>query len=74
VPLYAFLTVTVDKSETARTIAVNNIVNSGFMVAATLSLGVLIGLGATIEGTLLYVAAACLFSAWIARKLDKLVD
>ena len=33
VPLYAFLTTTVPKSETARTIAANNIVNSGLMVA-----------------------------------------
>ena len=38
VPLYAFLTTTVPKSETARTIAANNIVNSGLMVAATLIL------------------------------------
>jgi hypothetical protein len=29
VPLYAFLTTTVPKAETARTIAANNIVNSG---------------------------------------------
>ncbi len=69
VPLYAFLTVTVDGAETARTIAVNNIVNSGFMVAATLSLVALIGVGATIEGTLLYVASACLLAAWLARRL-----
>ena len=32
VPLYAFLTTTVPKAETARTIAANNIVNSGLMV------------------------------------------
>ena len=32
VPLYAFLTTTVPKSETARTVAANNIVNSGAMV------------------------------------------
>ena len=38
VPLYAFLTTTVPKSETARTIAANNIVNSALMVAATLIL------------------------------------
>lgn len=69
VPLYAFLTVTVDKAETARTIAVNNIVNSGFMVVATLSLSALIGLGATIGGTLLYVSAACLVAGLIARRL-----
>jgi MFS family permease len=74
VPLYAYLTVTVAKTETARTIAVNNIVNSGFMVVASLSLGALIGIGATIEGTLLYVAFACLVSAWIARTLHKATD
>ena len=38
VPLYAFLTTTVPKSETARTVAANNIVNSGGMVLAALIL------------------------------------
>ena len=38
VPLYAFLTTTVPKSETARTIAANNIVNSGLMVFGILIL------------------------------------
>src|SRR3546814_7388997 len=51
VPLYAFLTTTVAKSQTARTVAANNIVNSGFMVAATLVLSLLIGLGLTIDDT-----------------------
>ncbi len=74
VPLYAFLTVTVAKNETARTIAVNNIVNSGFMVAATLSLGVLVSLGATIEGTLIYVAFACLVAGGIAILLHRATD
>lgn len=74
VPLYAFLTVTVDETETARTIAVNNIVNSGFMVAATLSLSALIGVGATIEGTLLYVSFACVVAGWIARALYRACD
>lgn len=74
VPLYAFLTVTVDRSATARTIAVNNIVNSGFMVAATLSLSALIGLGATISGTLLYVSAACIVAALIAQRLHLAAD
>jgi MFS family permease len=68
VPLYAFLTVTVENSATARTIAVNNIVNSGFMVAATGSLIALTKF-VTIEGTLLYVAFACLVSAWLALRL-----
>ncbi len=36
VPLYAFLTTFVDKSQTSRTIAANNIVNSGAMVVGSL--------------------------------------
>ena len=36
VPLYAFLTTTVPKAETARTVAANNIVNSGAMVVGSL--------------------------------------
>jgi len=74
VPLYAFLTTTVAKSQTARTVAANNIVNSGFMVAATLVLSLLIGLGLTIDDTLLMVAAMCLLSAWLAWKLHKACD
>lgn len=74
VPLYAFLTVTVERSTTARTIAVNNIVNSGFMVAATLILLALTSLGATIGGTLLYVSAACIVAALIAQRLHLAAD
>jgi MFS family permease len=74
VPLYAFLTTTVAKSQTARTVAANNIVNSGFMVAATLLLSVLIGLGLTIDDTLLMVGAMCLVSAFLAWKLHKACD
>ncbi|WP_168453065.1 MFS transporter [Sphingopyxis microcysteis] len=74
VPLYAFLTTTVAKSQTARTVAANNIVNSGFMVAATLLLSLLIGIGLTIDDTLLMVAAMCLVSAVLAWKLHKACD
>ena len=74
VPLYAFLTTTVAKSQTARTVAANNIVNSGFMVATTLLLSVLIGLGLTIDDTLLMVAAMCLVSSFLAWKLHKACD
>lgn len=74
VPLYAFLTTTVAKSQTARTVAANNIVNSGFMVAATLLLSVLIGIGLTIDDTLLMVAAMCLVSSVLAWKLHKACD
>jgi hypothetical protein len=69
VPLYAFLTTFVDQSETARTIAANNIVNSGAMV-----LGSVIALGMSAAGIpmvdqLLLGAAMCLASAWLSRKL-----
>ncbi len=74
VPLYAFLTTTVAKSMTARTIAANNIVNSAFMVLGTLIYGLLVFFGVTIDDTLLFVAAACLVSAWLAQKLHRACD
>ena len=74
VPLYAFLTTTVAKSQTARTIAANNIVNSLFMVIASLILSGLISMGWTIDDTLLMVAVACAISAWIAWRLHKACD
>lgn len=74
VPLYAFLTTTVAKSQTARTIAANNIVNSFFMVVATLILSVLIMIGFTIGDTLLMVALMCLVSSMLAWRLHKACD
>jgi len=74
VPLYAFLTTTVAQSETAKTVAANNIVNAGFMVFATSMLGVLTHFGISIEDTLLFVAFSCLVSAWIGWRLHKLCD
>jgi nitrogenase subunit NifH len=74
VPLYAFLTTTVAQSETARTIAANNIVNSAFMVAAAIILGGLTAIGVTVEDTLLSVAVSCVVSAWIAQLLHKACD
>jgi MFS family permease len=74
VPLYAFLTTTVAKSETARTIAANNIVNSGAMVLAALLLTGLNALGITIADTLLMVAVGSLIAAWIAQKLHLACD
>jgi MFS family permease len=69
VPLYAFLTTTVDKSETARTIAANNIVNSGAMVVGAILAVGLSALGIDIADQLLLVAAMCLGSAWLGRML-----
>ena len=69
VPLYAFLTTFVDKSQTARTIAANNIVNSGAMVIGSIFAVALSMAKVPIIQQLLLSAAMCLISAWIARKL-----
>ena len=74
VPLYAFLTTTVAKSQTARTVAANNIVNSGFMVLAMLLLTGAVLLGVTVADSLLIVAAATLVSAWLGWRLHKACD
>ncbi|HEY0445453.1 MAG TPA: MFS transporter [Allosphingosinicella sp.] len=74
VPLYAFLTTTVPKSETARTVAANNIVNSGAMVLSALILTVLVQAGVSVEETLLMVSVASIGAAWIAWKLHLACD
>jgi MFS family permease len=74
VPLYAFLTTTVPKSETARTVAANNIVNSGAMVLSAILLTGLVLAGVSVEGTLLMVAVASIGAAWIAQKLHLACD
>jgi MFS family permease len=74
VPLYAFLTTTVPKTETARTVAANNIVNSGAMVvgsAVAIALN-LVGVGPTNQ--LLMVAGMCIVSAWLGWKLHLACD
>jgi hypothetical protein len=74
VPLYAFLTTTVAKSETARTVAANNIVNSGAMVLAALILAAMVQLGVSVAETLLMVAVGSLGAAWIAWRLHLACD
>lgn len=71
VPLYAFVTTTVDKSATARTIAVNNIVNAGLMVAGSLILTAVVQAGLTVVDSLVLVAIATLVAAWLGWKLVK---
>lgn len=71
VPLYAFLTTRVAPDKTSRTIAANNIVNSGAMV-----LGSLIVMGMSVAGVpvteqLLFTGSMCLVSAWLGRLLHK---
>lgn len=74
VPLYAFLTTTVHKSETARTVAANNIVNSGAMVLAAILLFAMVQAGISVAETLLLVAVASIGAAWIAWKLHLACD
>jgi MFS family permease len=74
VPLYAFLTTTVPKAETARTVAANNIVNSGAMVVGSLLAYGLSSLGVGPTGQLLLVAAMCLVAAWLGWRLHKACD
>ncbi|UAK23951.1 MFS transporter [Sphingomonas nostoxanthinifaciens] len=74
VPLYAFLTTTVEADHTARTVAANNIVNSGAMVIGA---GGAIGLaaaGVSIINALVCVAGMCLIAAAIAWKLHRACD
>lgn len=74
VPLYAFLTTTVGKSQTARTVAANNIVNSGAMVIGAVVYGLLTAMNISTADTLFLIAAACLISAWISWKLHLACD
>jgi predicted MFS family arabinose efflux permease len=74
VPLYAFLTTTVPKDETARTIAANNIVNSGAMVIGSAITFGLTAMGFTSTTLLLLIAAMCVVSAWLAWLLHKACD
>jgi MFS family permease len=74
VPLYAFLTTTVPKTETARTVAANNIVNSVAMVIGSLMAFALSSMGVGPVGQLLLVAAMCIVSAWLGWKLHLACD
>ncbi|MBC7985469.1 MAG: MFS transporter [Sphingomonadaceae bacterium] len=74
VPLYAFITTTVPKDRTARTVAANNIVNSGAMVLGSLVMMGLSAVGVSVTDALLVVSVMCVFSAWIAWRLHKACD
>ena len=69
VPLYAFLTTRVSPDRASRTIAANNIVNSGAMVAGSLAAMALSAAGVPITEQVLLCAAMCLFSAWLGKRL-----
>lgn len=74
VPLYAFLTTKVAPDQAARTIAANNIVNSGAMVLGSLLAVGLSAAGLPITEHLLLSAAMCLVSAWLAKRLHAVED
>ncbi len=74
VPLYAFLTTTVPQAQTARTVAANNIVNSGAMVLAATILFGLVHAGVSVAETLLMVAVASIGGAAIAWRLHLACD
>ena len=69
VPLYAFLTTKVDRSQASRTVAANNIVNSGAMVAGSVFALALSAIGIPLAEQVLLSAAMCLGSAWLGRRL-----
>jgi predicted MFS family arabinose efflux permease len=74
VPLYAFLTTTVTKDQTARTVAANNVVNSGAMTIGSVSVAGMMAAGVTAMQLLIVVAGMCLVAAWIAQKLHRACD
>ena len=71
VPLYAFLTTTVKKSEAARTVAANNIVNAGCMTIGALATMLISNAGVSAADQLLMAAGMCVISAWLAWVLHK---
>lgn len=74
VPLYAFLTTTVTKDQTARTVAANNIVNAGAMTVGAIVVIAITAAGVGPEDMLLLVCGMCIISAWIAQKLHLACD
>jgi len=74
VPLYAFLTTTVPKDQTARTVAANNVVNAGAMTIGSVLVAGLTWWGVTPNDLLLAVVAMCFVSAWLAQKLHLACD
>jgi predicted MFS family arabinose efflux permease len=71
VPLYAFLTTSVDKLHTARTVAANNIVNSAAMVLGAVLFAGLVRGGVPIADTLIATALGSVAAAGIAWRLHR---
>jgi MFS family permease len=71
VPLYAFLTTKCERSQAARMVAANNIVNSGAMVLGSLIAGALSFVGVPLVEQVLLSALMCLVSAWLGMRLHR---
>lgn len=71
VPLYAFLTTRVPPDQASRTIAANNIVNSGGMVTGSLVAMLLSAIGVEVVDQLLLAATMCVISAWLGKRLHR---
>jgi hypothetical protein len=69
VPLYAFLTTRVDKSEASRSVAANNFISSIYMVVGAGAAGALGYLGIPLEEQVLVSLILCALSARLSRKL-----
>ena len=69
VPLYAFLTTRVSPDKASRTIAANNIVNSGAMVFGSLLAIGLSYVGVAVTEQVLMSAGMCLISSWLGKRL-----
>ena len=69
VPLYAFLTTRVDKSEASRSVAANNFISSIYMVIGAGAAGALGYLGIPLEEQVLVSLILCALSARLSRKL-----
>ena len=74
VPLYAFLTTTVTKDETARTVAANNVVNAGSMAIGAGIVTALTHWGVGSAQMLYVIAAMTPVAAWLAWKLHRACD
>jgi len=74
VPLYAFLTTTVESDHTARTVAANNIVNSGAMVVGAVAAIALANIGVSVIEALASVAAMCIGAAILSWRLHRACD
>jgi hypothetical protein len=72
VPLYAFLTTKVPKSQASRSVAANNFISSLFMFTGAVVAGALGYLGIPLEEQLLISLILCVWAALLARKLHKI--